>query len=153
VEGKVYTLYTSRIPATSRTRVLWAGRRRPLPAQILELERRYGPIEIFKTVCKIPNARFVADLAAEVGARVVVALLPLSFMMELAKIAQERGFTLLMARMRPVYESPRQDDAVRVMQEDLRRRTVARHSDGMYRVMEFEGFIIVREIKIIGEPL
>ena len=149
----MYTLYTSRILATRRTRVLWAGRRRPLPAQILELERRYGAIEIVKTSCKIPSARFVADLAVEVGAPVVVALLPLSFMMELARLAQERGFTLLMARMRPVYESPRQVDAVRVMQEDLRRRVITRHSDGMYRVMEFEGFIIVREIKIIGEPL
>jgi hypothetical protein len=153
MEGKVYALFTSRIPATSRTRVLWVSRHRPLPAQILVLERRYGPIEIFKTICKIPNAKFVADLAAEVGARVVVAILPLSFMMELARLAQERGFTLLMARMRPVYESPRQDDAVRVMKEDLRRRLVTRHADGMYRVMEFEGFIIVREIKIIGEPL
>jgi hypothetical protein len=153
MEGKVYALFTSRIPATSRTRVLWVSRHRPLPAQILELERRYGPIEIFKTVCKIPNARFVADLAAEVGARVVVAILPLSFIMELAKLAQERGFTLLIPRMRPVYESQRQDDAIKVMQEDLRRRTVARHSDGMYRVMEFEGFTVVREVRIVGEPL
>ena len=149
----MYKLYTSRIPATSWTRVLWVSRHRPLPNQILELERRYGAIEIFKTSCKIPSARFVADLAAEVGAPVVVAILPLSFVMELARLAQERGFTLLIPRMRPVYESPRQDDAVRVMKEDLRRRVVTKHADGMYRVLEFEGFIIVREIKIIGEPL
>jgi hypothetical protein len=153
MESKVYKLYTSRIPATSRTRVLWVSRHRPLPNQILELERRYGPVEIFKTNCKIPNARFVADLATEVGAPVVVAILPLSFVMELAKLAQERGFTLLIPRMRPVYESPRQDDAVRVMQEDLRRRVVTKHADGMYRVLEFEGYTVVREVRIVGEPL
>jgi len=150
---KIYPIFTSRMSASKRTLILWVSRHRPLPAQILDLERRFGPIEIAMVKGTIPTAEFVAEVAVKLGASVVVAVLPLSFISELAKLSQEKGFTLLMAKMRKVYESPRQDQAVEVMKQAVDRRVVAKHMDGMYRVLEFEGFIAVREVKIVGESI
>jgi len=94
-------------------RVLWVSRHPPLPAQLRELERVYGRIDIKIASKSFPAADDVVKAAREWGADVIVPVLPLSFVARLCEVARREGFTVLWAEMQslhtPCPEAPCKD--------------------------------------------
>lgn len=134
-----------------RTVVLWVSRHRPLPAQIAELERKLGPVEIVQ-VEHVPNAEHVIEVAKRVGARVIVPVLPLSFIARLVEEAGRHGYTVLMARMEAVATTRSVDEARRLLYEAPERRSIATYADGTIRVFEFVRFERIKKVEVVTEP-
>ncbi|MEM1522403.1 MAG: hypothetical protein QXU69_05220 [Thermofilaceae archaeon] len=131
-------------------KVLWVSRHPPLPAQILELKRKFGDVEIHHFSGRVPDADFVARLAEEVGAQIVVPVLPLSIIAALVNSAT--NLVILYAQMREVHKGPR-SECERVAAERPDRRVVVEYARGVCRVFEFVRFERVRAVKLETEPL
>jgi hypothetical protein len=135
-------------------RVLWVSRHYPLPAQIRELQRIYGAdVEIVQMQGVIPNAEAIIQKAKEVGAEVIVPVLPLSMIARLAEMQKKEGFTLLFAKMNAIASVKSLEEAKRIAMEAPEKRTVTTYSDGVVRVFEFERFEKIIEVKLVTEAL
>jgi hypothetical protein len=135
-------------------RVLWVSRHYPLPAQIRELQRIYGAdVEIVQMQGIIPNAETIVQKAKEVGAEVIVPVLPLSMIARLAEMQKKEGFTLLFAKMNAIASVKSLEEAKRIAMEAPEKRTVTTYSDGVVRVFEFERFEKIIEVKLVTEAL
>jgi len=138
--------------ASERTVVLWVSRHEPLPAQIRALEQKIGAIEVQQLVGIIPSAEFVAEVAQKLGAKIVVPVLPLSFIARLSELARRQGFTILMAKMREVARVQSREEAEKLVAEAPEWRTAVEYSGGVYRVWEFERFEKVIRVEVVTEP-
>jgi len=86
--------------------VLWASRHDPVPAQVEDLRARYGPdVRVAKRSGLFQTAEQVVRAAEEVGADVVVPVLPLTFVQKLCQYAEARGFTVLYSQMQLIHDS------------------------------------------------
>jgi hypothetical protein len=135
------------------TVVLWVSRHMPLPAQIVELERKLGSVIVYQMKGTVPSAETVVEIARSLNASVVVAVLPLSMIARLAELSRQNGFTVLIAKMNSVATTKNMEEAVRLVQEAPERRTLATYADGTMRVFEFERFEKLVEVKLVTEPL
>ena len=142
VEEKV--VYESVAP--EKTVVLWVSRHPPLLAQLIQLEQKLGGIKVIQLSGIIPSAEFVIQKAKEYGARVIVPVLPLSFIARLCELAQKEGITLLYAQMECIAVLKDMQDAQRKVQEAPERRNIATYSDGTVRVFEFKGFKRIKRV-------
>jgi hypothetical protein len=135
-------------------RVLWVSRHYPLPAQIRELQKVYGAdVEVVQMQGTIPNAETIVQKAKEVGAEVIVPVLPLSMIARLAEIQKKEGFTLLFAKMNAIASVKSLEEAKRIAMEAPEKRTITTYSDGVVRVFEFERFERIIEVKLVTEAL
>jgi hypothetical protein len=135
-------------------RVLWVSRHYPLLAQIRELQRIYGAdIEIVQMRGYIPNAEAIVQRAKEVGAEVIVPVLPLSMIAKLTEMQKKDGFTLLFAKMKMVACTKNLEEATMIAMEAPERRTIITYGDGFARVFEFERFERIVEVKLVTEAL
>jgi hypothetical protein len=135
-------------------RVLWVSRHYPLPAQLAELQRIYGAdVEIVQMQGVIPNAEAVVQKAKEVGAEVIVPVLPLSMIARLAEMQKKEGFTLLFAKMNAIASVKSLEEAKRIAMEAPEKRTITTYSDGVVKVFEFERFEKIVEVKLVTEAL
>jgi 16S rRNA U1498 N3-methylase RsmE len=135
-------------------RVLWVSRHYPLPAQIRELQRIYGAdVEIVQMQGNIPNAEVIVQKAKEVGAKVIVPVLPLSMIARLAEVQKKEGFILLFAKMNAIASVKNPEEAKRIVMEAPEKRTITTYSDGVARVFEFERFEKIIEVKLVTEAL
>jgi hypothetical protein len=135
-------------------RVLWVSRHYPLPAQLAELQRIYGAdVEIVQMQGVIPNAEAVVQKAKEVGAEVIVPVLPLSMIARLAEMQKKEGFTLLFAKMNAIASVKSLEEARKIAMEAPEKRTITTYSDGVVRVFEFERFEKIVEVKLVTEVL
>jgi len=137
----------------AKTVVLWVSRHMPLPAQIVELERKLGSIIVYQVKGTIPSAEVVVEVAKKLNASVVVPVLPLSMIARLAELSRQNGFTVLIAKMNNIATTKSVEEAVRLVQEAPEKRTLATYADGTVRVFEFERFEKLIEIKLVTEPL
>ena len=137
--------------AQQQVKVLWVSRHRPLLAQVKMLEEKLGGIEIWQLTGIIPSAEFVAEKAIELGAKIVVPVLPLSFIARLVELARKHGFTVLFARMREIHRGSR-EEAEKLVKEVPEKRTAVEYSGGVWRVWEFEKFEKVVKIEVVTEP-
>jgi len=135
-------------------RVLWVSRHYPLLAQIRELQKIYGAdIEIVQMRGYIPNAEAIVQKAKEVGAEVIVPVLPLSMIAKLTEMQKKNGFTLLFAKMKMVACTKNLEEATMIAMEAPERRTMITYGDGFARVFEFERFERIVEVKLVTEAL
>jgi hypothetical protein len=149
----VVEIYESARPSKSKTVVLWVSRHMPLPAQILELERKFNSVIVYQMKGTIPSAEVVAEVAKQLNASIVVPVLPLSMIARLAELSRQNGFTVVIARMNSIATTKSAEEAMRLVQEAPERRTMATYADGTIRVFEFERFEKLIEIKLVTEPL
>ena len=84
-----------------KTVVLWVSRHQPLRAQIEELEKKLGPVEVWQLSGTIPSAEFIVDVVKKTKAQYVVPVLPLSMIARLSELSK-KGFTVLWAEMQQV---------------------------------------------------
>ena len=137
-------------------RVLWVSRHDPLPAQLEALRRKLGRVLVIEHRRAVPNAEYVVKMVKEVGAKFLVAVLPLTMMARLAELAPENGFTLLYARMKVVADAEKSDrDALQKVFELYREkpdaRTIIEYPDRL-RLLEFERFEVLKRVEVVTEP-
>ncbi|MEM4563577.1 MAG: hypothetical protein QXI55_06610, partial [Thermofilum sp.] len=133
------------------TVVLWVSRHKPLPAQLRALEEKLGEIDVVQ-IEHVPTADYVIDLARRLGAKVIVPVLPLSFIARLVEEAGRHGYTVLMARMEAVATTRSVDEARRLLYEAPERRSIATYADGTIRVFEFVRFERIKKVEVVTEP-
>jgi hypothetical protein len=148
----VEKIYESPMPSRS-TVVLWVSRHPPLPAQIAELERRFSGIVVYQMSGVIPSAEAVVEAAKKLNANVIVPVLPLSMIARLAELSKQNKFTVLIAKMNNIATTKSVEEAPRLVAEKPEARTVATYADGVARVLEFERFEKLVEVKLVTEPL
>ncbi len=135
-----------------KTVVLWVSRHPPLPSQITALEQKLSAIIIIQVSGVVPNAEFVIDVARQYNAKIIVPVLPLSFIARLTELAPRYGITLLFAKMNAIMTTRNVSEAQRLVAEAPDRRTLATYADGTVRVFEFERFEKIRRVVIETEP-
>lgn len=131
--------------------VLWVSRHRPLPAQIAQLREKLGEIEIIQ-IEHVPTAEYVVEYAQRVGAKVIVPVLPLSFIARLVEEARKAGYIVLFAKMNAIATTRDFDEAKRLVLEAPEKRTITTYSDGTLRVFEFERFERIVRVEVVTEP-
>ncbi|MEM1690733.1 MAG: hypothetical protein QXG48_06165 [Thermofilaceae archaeon] len=133
------------------TVVLWVSRHKPLPAQLRALEEKLGEIDVVQLE-HVPNSDYVIDLARRLGAKVIVPVLPLSFIARIVEEAGRRGYIVLFAKMNAILTTRDFDEAKRLILEAPDRRTITTYADGSIRVFEFERFERVVRVEVVTEP-
>jgi hypothetical protein len=136
-----------------KTVVLWVSKHSPLRAQLSVLEERFGGVVVYQLSGLIPGAESVVEYAGRIGAGVVVPVLPLSMIARLAELGRHLGFTVLITRMNCIAVTRDMENARRLVNEAPDKRTLAVHADGSIRVLEFEKFEKLVEVKLVTEPL
>lgn len=131
--------------------VLWVSRHQPLPAQLAALREKLGEVEIVK-IEHAPNAEFVIERAKQLGAKVIVPVLPLSFIARLVEEARREGFTVLYARMEPIALVKTMEEAAKLVAAKPGWRSITTYADGTVRVFEFKAFEKIVEVKLVTEP-
>jgi hypothetical protein len=136
--------------------VLWVSRHPPLPAQLRELEKKLGPIKLERLSSPIPSAEYVIGKAEELCARVIIPVLPMSFIARIVEYARQHGFVVLYAKMQLVFEAEKSNGeavkyAWKLVHEDPERRTAVGYADCI-RVFEFQCFEKVIDVKVVTEP-
>ncbi len=147
---KLEPIYTTPDNET-RTVILWVSRHDPLPAQIKALEAKLGAIEIWKLSGVVPSADYVVETAEKLGAKVIVPVLPLSFIVRLAEVAPRKGITVLFAKMEEMHRGSK-EEAEKLVREAPDRRTAVEYSGGVWRVWEFKQFEKLIRVEIVTEP-
>ena len=122
-----------------------------MESQIKALEEKLGGVEIWQLTGIVPSAEFVAEKAIELGAKIVVPVLPLSFIARLVELARKYGFVVLFAKMEEIHRGSR-EEAERLVREAPEKRTAVEYSGGVWRVWEFKQFEKMVRIEIVTEP-
>jgi len=84
------------------TVVLWASRHSPLQAQISELRRKLGEVEVVQDMGPFPSVESVLKKAERVGADVIVPVLSLDMIRKLCE--RRGGRKILWSKMRVLHE-------------------------------------------------
>jgi len=134
--------------------ILWVSRHNPLPAQIKALEEKLGAVKIYQFGGTVPNAEFVADLAKQLGAKIVIPVLPLSIIARLTELARSNNFTLLWAEMEQVKVLSYEPKAGVDYNPEVETVVVAAgaHEAKSYKVMRFKRFNIIKAVRLEMEP-
>jgi len=142
---------TPSIEGVDKTIILWVSRHDPLPVQIKTLEQKLGHIKVIKVSGVIPTAQYVVDLVKKYNAKIVVPVLPMSFIAHLAEAGKRNGFIVLFAKMEAIAQVP-PEEARKLVEEAPDKRTMTTYADSTAKVHEFRGFEKVKEVKIVTEP-
>jgi len=134
--------------------VLWASRHEPIKAEVDALLESLGDVAVVQLYGELPNAELVMEVAEELGARYIVAILPLTFVKRLTEIAREKGVVVLRPSMREARDVDR--EPVPGVDYDPDREVVTEVHDGrktFYRVFEFLGYEEVLDVQVVTRPL
>ena len=135
-----------------QTTILWVSRHRPLASQIMELKKKLGRVRILQVTGVVPNAESVMEIALQHNAKVIVPVLPLSFIARLVELAKKHGITILFARMEAIAQVKSIEEASAIVAEAPDRRTFTTYADGTIKIHEFKQFEIIKEVKLVTEP-
>ena len=131
--------------------VLWVSRHSPLPSQIKTLEDKLGAVKIVQLSGIIPTAEFVVQKAREVNAKIIIPVLPMSFIAHLVEAGRRSGFEVLFAKMEAIAQTD-PETARKMVAEAPDKRTMTTYADGTVKVHEFRAFEKVKAVKIETEP-
>ena len=134
------------------TVVLWVSRHYPLKTQINALRMKLGKVRIIQVNGIVPSAEYVIELARKYGAKVIVAVLPLSFIAKLVEEARKLKMVVLFARMKQVAQVRSIDEAKQIVNEFKEARTMTTYADGTIKIHEFVRFERVIAVKLETEP-
>jgi len=153
-QTQVSLIYETPSPIQNKTVILWVSRHSPLSAQIKALEERLGAIKIYQFGGTVPNAEFVADLAKQLGAKIVIPVLPLSIIARLTELARTAGFTLLWAEMEQVKVMNAEPRVGVDYNPEIETVVVAAgaHEKKSFKIMRFKRFNVIKAVKLEMEP-
>ncbi|GEM_PF-5888488 len=141
--------------------VVWASRHTPLKCELHELHRiitekfRVKSYRIVP-VRRVSTAEKLAEFVREVGAKIVVAVLPLTVIQRLAELQAQHGFILLKPHMKEIGKYTNEADALREEAENRDCRTIQRYwgdTGTEYKVWEFQYFEHVKKVVVEAEPI
>jgi DNA-binding NarL/FixJ family response regulator len=138
--------------STGETVVLWISRHPVLPAQTEELRRKLGDISIVHYNKNVASAEEVVELAKKYNAKIVIPILPLSFLAKLAEEARKNSLIVLLSKMNTVKTTRDLREATRLIDEAPDKRTVSTMADGTLKVVEFQKFEKLIAVEVITEP-
>ena len=131
--------------------VAWVSRHPPLPYQLTRLSELLGrEVEVVQINKTFRSVREVHEDVKRTGAESAVLVLPLS--MTAALVNKYKDVTWLWAEMEALHEDeslncPEYDEKTDVM---LPART---DSGTVYRHMRFKDFYVIKEVKLVLEPI
>jgi len=131
--------------------ILWVSRHPPLPSQIRFLEKKFEDPKIIQVSGRIPNAEYVAETAQNFNAKVIIPVLPLSFIARLVELSRKFGFEVWWAEMEQVGIVSYQPEP----HKDYNPETDAfiKGYEGTYKIMRFKKFHRIKEIKMVMEEV
>jgi len=131
--------------------ILWVSRHPPLKSQIRFLEKKFKDPKIIQLSGKIPNAEYVADTAKNFNAKVIIPVLPLSFIARLVELSRKFNFEVWWAEMEQVGIVTYQP----VAGKDYDPETDAwiKGYENTYKIMRFKKFHRIKEIKMVMEEV
>ena len=131
--------------------ILWVSRHPPLPSQIRFLEKKFRNPRIVQISGRIPNAEFVVEIAQKHSAKVIVPVLPLSFIARLVELSRKVGFEVWWAEMEQVKIIQHEP----IANKDYNPETDAyiKGYEGTYKIMRFKKFHRIKEIKMVMEEV
>jgi len=125
-----------------------------LPTQIKALEEKLGAVRIYQFGGTVPNAEFVVELVKQLGAKIVIPVLPLSIIARLSELTRSNGFILLWAEMEQVkvlsYE-PKPNDDYNPENETVVVAAGA-HEQRSFKIMRFKQFHRIISVTMVTEP-
>ncbi len=135
----------------SKVKVAWVSRHPPLLSQLIRLSELLGEeVEIIPIDKTFRNVREVYEDVKRTGAKYAVLVLPLSMIATL--VNKYKDVTWLWAEMEALHEDknincPEYNERTDVM-------LPARTDNGMvYRHMRFKDFYVIKQVKLVLEPL
>lgn len=134
-----------------KTRILWVSRHPPLKSQIMELASKLGDIEIME-MREAPNAEYVARKAEEIGADIIIPVLPLSIIARLVPLAKEKKKTILWAEMEQVDAMRNSDITIHDPDHETIVPAKNEHGEPILKVMRFKRFHKIKAVKLDLEP-
>ena len=134
-------------------RILWVSRHKPLNAQVKELKRLFGDIELIIYEGTVVSAQSVIDEAKRHNAKVIVPVLPLSVIARLVELAKKEDIIVLFARMEAIATTKNFEEAERLVKEAEDRRNITTYADNTIRVFEFKQFEKILRVELVTEPL
>lgn len=134
------------------TTVLWVSRHPPLKAQLSAMRMKLRRVRVVQVSGVVPNADYVIELARKYGARIIVPVLPLSFIARLVERARGYGITILFARMEAIAQVSSAEEARELIREFPEARTMTAYADGTIKIHEFKRFEVVKEVRLVTEP-
>lgn len=132
--------------------VLWISRHNPLKSQILYLKQRLGDFQLVQHKEPVPTADRVVDLVKKHGAKYVMPVLPLSFIMRLVEVSKRENFTVLRAEMENIHncsEQPCQEFNEET--DTIMESRDFQSGEKIYRHFRFKGFKVLKDIVFIEE--
>ena len=130
---------------------MWVSRHPPLNSQIRFLEKKFGNPRIIQLSGRIPNAEFVVEIAQKHSAKVIVPVLPLSFIARLVELSRKFDFEIWWAEMEQIALLKHQPEP----HKDYNPETDAfiKGYEGTYKIMRFKKFHRIKEIKMVMEEV
>jgi len=149
-EAQIPKIYeTPDLPEKPRTIILWVSRHSPLKMQIRALEYKLGCISIYQ-VSQVPNAEYVIDVATRIGAKIIIPVLPLSFIARLSELAPKYGLIILWSEMQQIKTLEREPIPNVDYDPSIETVVVAAgaHETKSYRIMRFVKFHKIKAVKL-----
>jgi len=131
-------------------RVLWISRHKPLKAQLDALKECLGKFILIQYKSPLPTAQHALSLIEKEQADVVVAVLPLSFMMHLAGELARREIVLLRADMEVIHNCEEVPCPDFIGATDTIMESIS-EGEKIYRHFRFRGFKRLKEVRLIEE--
>ena len=137
--------------SNNKVKVAWVSRHPPLLAQLIRLSELLGEeVEVIPINRTFRNVKEVYEDVKRIGAKYAVLVLPLSMIATL--VNKYKDVTWLWAEMEALHEDeslncPEYDEKTDVM---LPAKT---DSGTVYRHMRFKDFYVIKEVKLVLEPL
>ena len=98
------------------------------------------------------SAEEVVELAKKYNAKIVIPILPLSFLAKLAEEARKNSLIVLLSKMNTVKTTKDLREATRLIDEAPDKRAVSTMADGTLKVVEFQKFEKLIAVEVITEP-
>ena len=131
--------------------ILWVSRHPPLKSQVDFLVKKFGDPKIIQVSGRIPNAEYVAEIAQKHNAKVIIPVLPLSFIARLVELSRKFDFEIWWAEMEQTALLNHQPEP----HKDYNPETDAfiKGYEGTYKIMRFKKFHRIKEIKMVMEEV
>ncbi len=130
-------------------KIVWVSRHPPLEAQVEELKKMFGAVDIVQISKTFRDAGEVFEMVKREKPEIAVAVLPLSMLAQFLPLCKRENIDVWMARMDPVHECDGhcgEFDPKRDVWLPIRGSNLGRH-------LRFSRFERILNVKVITEPI
>lgn len=133
-------------------KIAWISRHAPLPAQLRELRRIFGNIEIIRISRTFTSVETIYRLLLENNIKYAVVVLPLTMISHLLELCKKSNITLIFARMTLLHDKGCLGAHCELYDPD-RDVLLKTKNDVKIRHLRFLDFKRIKEVKLVFEDL